>query len=344
MALQAVDDQLFDDVVDNGEQRHAHDHAHKAPQAAEQQDGEQHPEAGKAGGVAQNFGSDDVAVQLLQYQHKQHEPQRLDGVLDEDEQGGGDGTDEGAEEGDDVGYTDDHRHQQRTGELEDQTADIAQHADDGRVHDLAVDEAAEHPVCVFHFLGDQLRPAGADDAVQHQLALLDEPLAAGQHIHRHDDADDQVLGHRHHVQHADGCAAYDVLHGGQQGVLDPRVKIGIQGSVGRIEQLHDLFVVFNKLQMVCPVHEPCNVGLRGVVQGRHAGDQLRHDHHDQRIHQQKSEQDGECHGQRVDQTVHLFRDEPAQKVFDAVAYRLEQIGNDGTVDKGHQDAGQGRDS
>ena len=34
IALQAVDDQLFDDIVDNGKQRHTHDHAHKAPQAA----------------------------------------------------------------------------------------------------------------------------------------------------------------------------------------------------------------------------------------------------------------------------------------------------------------------
>ena len=98
MALQAVNDQLFDDVVDNGEQRHANDHAHKAPQAAKQQDGEQYPEAGKAGGVAKNLGSDDVAVQLLQNQYEQHEPQRLDGVLDENEQGGGNGTDEGTEE------------------------------------------------------------------------------------------------------------------------------------------------------------------------------------------------------------------------------------------------------
>ena len=121
---------------------------HKAPQAAKQQDGEQYPEAGKAGGVAKNLGSDDVAVQLLQNQYEQHEPQRLDGVLDENEQGGGNGTDEGAEEGDHVGHTDDHRHQQRTGELENQTADIAQHADDGRVHDLAVD----HNDCFGNFV------------------------------------------------------------------------------------------------------------------------------------------------------------------------------------------------
>ena len=64
IALQAVDDQLFDDIVDNGKQRHANDHAYKAPQTAKQQNGEQYPEAGKAGGVAQDLGSDDVAVHL----------------------------------------------------------------------------------------------------------------------------------------------------------------------------------------------------------------------------------------------------------------------------------------
>ena len=43
----------------------------------------------------------------LQHQNEQHEPERLDGVLDQDEQGGGNGTDEGAEEGDDIGHADD---------------------------------------------------------------------------------------------------------------------------------------------------------------------------------------------------------------------------------------------
>ena len=31
-----MEDQLLDDVIDDGEQRHAHDHAHEAPQTAEQ--------------------------------------------------------------------------------------------------------------------------------------------------------------------------------------------------------------------------------------------------------------------------------------------------------------------
>ena len=74
VAIQAVEHQLFDDIIDDCEERHADDHAHKAPQAAEQQDGEQHQKLERTGGVAQDLGSDDVAVHLLQHQNEQHEP------------------------------------------------------------------------------------------------------------------------------------------------------------------------------------------------------------------------------------------------------------------------------
>ncbi len=59
VAFQAVEDQFLDDVIDDSKERHADDHAHEAPQAAEQQDGEEYPEARKAGGHGQ-FG--DVVI------------------------------------------------------------------------------------------------------------------------------------------------------------------------------------------------------------------------------------------------------------------------------------------
>ena len=91
--------------------------------------------------------------------------------------------------------------------------------------------------------------------------------------------------------------------------------------------------------MVGPLDKLGKVSLGGVVQGGDTGDQLGHDHHKQGVHQQQPEQDGECHGQGVDQALHLFRDEPAQERLNGVAHRLEQIGDDGTVDERHQDAG-----
>ena len=46
--------------------RHAQHHAHKAEEAAEQQDGEQHPEGGQPRGVPQDLGAQDIAVKLLE--------------------------------------------------------------------------------------------------------------------------------------------------------------------------------------------------------------------------------------------------------------------------------------
>lgn len=75
---------------------------------------------------------------------------------------------------DDIGDADDDRHQQRARELEDDAGKVAEHANDGGVHDLAVDEAAEHLVCVEDFLLDELRPVGLDDAVEDHLGLFGE--------------------------------------------------------------------------------------------------------------------------------------------------------------------------
>lgn len=116
MALQAVDDQLFDDIVDNGEQRHTHDHTHKTPQAAKQQDGEQYPEAGQTRGVAQDLGADDVAVDLLQNDDEHDEDQALLGAHQQDQERAGRSTQERPEEGDHVGDAHHHAYQRRIGQ------------------------------------------------------------------------------------------------------------------------------------------------------------------------------------------------------------------------------------
>lgn len=51
-----------------------------------------------------------------------------------------------------------------------------------------------------------------------------------------------------------------------------------------------------------------------------------------------------CDGQRTDQPFHLFREEAVEEVFHRVAHRLEQVGDDRTVDERHQDAGAFGDS
>ena len=341
VAAQAVEDQLLDDVIDDGKQRHTHDHAHEAPQTAEQQDGEEHPEARKASGVAQDLRADDVAVQLLEHQNEEHEPEGLDGTLDEDEQRCRHGTDEGTEEGDDVGDADDDRHQQRARELEDDAGEVAEHTNDGGVHDLAVDEAAEHLVCVEDFLLDELRPVGLDDAVEDHLGLLGELFAAGQQVNSDDKADEQILEPGHHTHDADAHTAQDalyILQRGEQGGAQSGQVVS-NGIVGIVEIAHQCLIIQEDFLCVHPPHEPGDAGLRGVVEGGDACDELRHHHHHEGVDHQHTEQQRRRNGKHIGHAVELFGEDAVQKALNGVAHRLEQIGDDGTVDEGHQDAG-----
>ena len=52
-----ISDQAAEDAVDHGEHGHAQHHARKAEQAAEEQDGEQHPEGCQPRGVPQDLGA-----------------------------------------------------------------------------------------------------------------------------------------------------------------------------------------------------------------------------------------------------------------------------------------------
>ena len=71
--FQQMIDLLGQHAVQHGKQRHADHHAREAHHAAEQQNGEHDPEARQSGGVAEDFRSEDIAVKLLQQQHKNDE-------------------------------------------------------------------------------------------------------------------------------------------------------------------------------------------------------------------------------------------------------------------------------
>lgn len=125
--VQTAANQLFHGVINDREQRHTDDHAKDAPQPAEQDDGKQHPEAGQACAVAQNLRPNDVAVQLLQRQNKNHEPERLDGAFNQNQQRGRNRADDGAKEWNHIGDAHNGGNQQCIGESENRAADVAQH-------------------------------------------------------------------------------------------------------------------------------------------------------------------------------------------------------------------------
>ena len=192
---------------------------------------------------------------------------------------------------------------------------------------------------------DELRPAGLEDAVEYHFGLLDELFAAGQQVDRDDEADEQVLEPGHHIHDADAHTAQDalyILQRGEQGGAQSG-QIVSNDIVGIVEVAHQGRIVQEDFLRVHPPHEPGDAGLRGVVEGGDAGDELRHHHHHEGVDHQHTEQQRRRNGKHIGHAVEFFGENAVQKALNGVAHRLEQIGDDGTVDKGHQDACQGGD-
>ena len=72
-----------------GEDGDAQEHSQHPGKAAAHGDGHHHPEAGDAGGIAQDLGADDVAVDLLQNDDEHDEDQALLGAHQQDQEGTG---------------------------------------------------------------------------------------------------------------------------------------------------------------------------------------------------------------------------------------------------------------
>ena len=64
-----------------------------------------------------------------------------------------------------------------------------------------------------------------------------------------------------------------------------------------------------------------------------------HHHHHEGVDHQHTEQQSRRNGKHIGHAVELFGEDAVQKALNGVAHRLEQIGDDGTIDEGHQDAG-----
>ena len=148
--------QAADYAVNHGEDGHAQHHAGKPKQSSEQEDGEQHPEGGQPGGVPQDLGPQNVAVELLEGQDKDGEVDRLKRIDQENQQSAGNGSDEGAKEGDDVGHAHHDGNQGRIRELENVAAHQADYSNNQRIQQLPVDKAAHDPVGVPGFPDNQV--------------------------------------------------------------------------------------------------------------------------------------------------------------------------------------------
>ena len=115
--------------------------------------------------------------------------------------------------------------QQCVWKFENDTPKVAQHAHNGRVQQLAVNEAAEHPVHKSHFVQEEICPPGLQDAAHHHDALPGKPLPAGQQIAGHDQADQQIIQEHQDLVHAGANAADNVGKIGHQRIVCPGIQL-----------------------------------------------------------------------------------------------------------------------
>ena len=86
MLMQADVDQSSYNIIKHRKQRHTDDHTDNPPETAEQQNGKQHPETGDSRGITQYLRTDDISIQLLQYNNKDQKIQAVDRAFQEQKQ------------------------------------------------------------------------------------------------------------------------------------------------------------------------------------------------------------------------------------------------------------------
>ena len=82
---QSQKNQTADQIVQYGKYRHSDEHTYKSPERSEKQDRKKYPKSGDADPVAQNIRAEDIAVKLLQDNHKDQKDNALIGVYNQDQ-------------------------------------------------------------------------------------------------------------------------------------------------------------------------------------------------------------------------------------------------------------------
>jgi len=174
--------QLAYDVVYDRKDWHTDDHADESEQAAEGENGKQHPEAGQPSHISQNPGAKYVAVKLLQDQDKNKKDDCFHRADHQDQQKGRNRSDVWPEKRDDIGYAHDDTDQHCVRHPEDQHSDETNDADDQGIDQPAVDISAEHLVCVLYFTQNPSGPFLSEYAVVDQPRLRGEFFPASQNV------------------------------------------------------------------------------------------------------------------------------------------------------------------
>jgi len=207
----------------------------------------------------------------------------------------GNSTDKRAEIGDHVSQANDHADEQRIRYPQNAQTDEAQHTDKQRVDDGADQIAAENFMGAAHGGHHTAYMLGRTKCAQQLFGLPQKLLAVFEHVHRHDQRDQQVKDTLDHTDDARGDVVQNGGGGvGQVGVFQP-IDEHIQPLVQKLAHLHRPSGVAVEMRLY-PVESV--LGLCGQAFGNasHAVDDLRNDHQrqsgDQHDHQKQRQGDG----------------------------------------------------
>lgn len=343
---------LLRQVVEHCEGGHTDDHPHKPEQPAEQQDGEEHPEAGDPRGIPQDLWSQNVPVKLLQQEHEPHKIQALHRAHQQNKEGAGDRPDKRPEKRDHVGHPHDHAHQHHVGQLHQAHAAEADNADDQGVQELSDDEPAEHPMYVPGLGDDPVGPLQGKYAVHRLLPVDAEGILDVQHVGRHDDPDEDILQDRHQVHHAVGHRGHHVPQVGQD-IFIPGCQVGnyvlvdpgleLQARV--VEDLRgvrrQLGIVVQKAQK--PHLQVVEVAGEGVDNPPYAGDQLGDHDRQQAAHHGEEDRQAHRRGRALARhpgtllTLYMALQNMLCSPGNPVVDGCQQVGQHRPVDHRHQD-------
>lgn len=176
-------DEILHQRIDHGAHRHAQQHTQHAEHSAADGHRRQHPQSRQTHGLAHHPGVDEVALHLLQNQQEDQEGQRLDGADKHDEERTRGRADPRAEDGDEGGEADDHRHRQGIGQPQNQHTQAAQGAQNERLRHLAGDKAGKGVVGELEDVHGALARLLGQDGQQQAFGLGKELLLLRQHIH-----------------------------------------------------------------------------------------------------------------------------------------------------------------
>ena len=139
---------------------------------------------------------------------------------------------------------------------------------------MAINKTAEHSVHHPNFLQQDVGCSLVEGAADNQDTLPRKALAAEQHIHCHNQTDDQIIHTARHIVNT-GNQGSNLGNG----FLDPGFYCGRELVVAGVEKReHAVHVLVFTEGLLCPGNEGLNSARNGLAQGNQALHHLGHNH------------------------------------------------------------------